>query len=175
LQPGAASVCFVSNGNELVVTRDGTSLALEMPALRPQVIEPPAELIRGLGRAPKAVLAAKHYLCVFEHPDEISALAPSMDIIAALALPAVIVTAPSTDGIDFVSRFFAPANGVPEDPVSGVAHLCLAPYWSERLGKRKLIGRQLSQRGGIVRCEDLGSRVRLGGNAVIFLEGRITI
>jgi predicted PhzF superfamily epimerase YddE/YHI9 len=175
LQPGAASVRFVSNGNELVVTRDGASLALEMPALRPRVIEPPAELVRGLGRAPKAVLAAKHYLCVFEYPDEISALAPSMDIIAALALPAVIVTAPSTDGIDFVSRFFAPANGVPEDPVSGVAHLCLAPYWSERLGKRKLIGRQLSQRGGIVRCEDLGSRVRLGGNAVIFLEGRITI
>jgi predicted PhzF superfamily epimerase YddE/YHI9 len=74
-----------------------------------------------------------------------------------------------------VSRFFAPANGVPEDPVSGVAHLCLAPYWAERLGKKALIGRQLSQRGGVVRCEDLGSRVRLGGSAAIFLEGHITI
>ena len=77
--------------------------------------------------------------------------------------------------VDFVSRFFAPANGVPEDSVSGVAHLCLAPYWSERLGKTKTVGRQLSARGGLVRCEDLGSRVRLGGNAVMFLVGRITI
>ncbi len=59
--------------------------------------------------------------------------------------------------------------------MSGVAHLCLAPYWSEKLGKKKLIGRQLSQRGGVVRCEDLGSRVRLGGSAAIFLEGHITI
>jgi predicted PhzF superfamily epimerase YddE/YHI9 len=131
--------------------------------------------VQGLGERPKAVLAAKHYLCVFEHADDVAKLAPDMGIIAALELPAVIVTAPATGEADFVSRFFAPANGVPEDPVSGVAHLCLAPYWAERLGKTKLVGRQLSQRGGIVRCEDLGSRVRLGGSAVIFLEGRIRV
>ena len=132
-------------------------------------------LAQGLGRRPKAVLAAKHYLCVFEHADEVAELAPDMGMIAGLELPAVIVTAPATGEADFVSRFFAPANGVPEDPVSGVAHLCLAPYWSERLGKTKLFGRQLSLRGGIVRCEDLGARVRLGGSAVVFLEGRIRI
>ncbi len=121
------------------------------------------------------MLAAKHYLCVFDHADDVAALSPDMGMIAALELPAVIVTAPATGEADFVSRFFAPANGVPEDPVSGVAHLCLAPYWAERLGKTKLIGHQLSQRSGVVRCEDLGSRVRLGGNAVVFLEGRIRI
>ena len=98
-----------------------------------------------------------------------------MRTIAELDLPAVIVTAPGVDGADFVSRFFAPANGVPEDAVSGVAHLCLAPYWAKQLGKSKLIGRQLSSRGGIVQCEDLGARVKLGGNACIFLEGRIAI
>ena len=175
LQPGAEAVRFLSGGTELSVTRDASSLALEMPALRPRSIESPAALGKGLGRQPKAVLAAKHYLCVFERSDDVSALTPDMGIIAALELPAVIVTAPATGDVDFVSRFFAPANGVPEDPVSGVAHLCLAPYWAERLGKKRLIGRQLSQRGGIVRCEDLGSRVRLGGSAVIFLEGRIRI
>jgi predicted PhzF superfamily epimerase YddE/YHI9 len=175
LQPGETSVRFLSGGAELSVARDGSSLALEMPALRPHAIEAPATLAQGLGRPPKSVLAAKHYLCVFEHPNDVAALTPAMAIIAALDLPAVIVTAPATGEFDFVSRFFAPANGVPEDPVSGVAHLCLTPYWAERLGKKKLIGRQLSQRGGIVRCEDLGSRVRLGGSAVVFLEGRIRV
>ncbi len=175
IRPQVSSVRFLSDGNELVVRRDGGSLALEMPALRPSPIAPPPALVRGLGQQPKAVLAAKHYLCLFDRADEISAMKPDMAVLAALHLPAVIVTAPGSGDADFVSRFFAPANGVPEDPVSDIAHLCLAPYWSERLGKQKLIGRQLSQRGGIVRCEDLGSRVRLGGNAAIFLEGHITI
>lgn len=174
LRTDLQTVRFLSKGSEFLVSRDGDALSLEMPALRPSAIAPPAMLARGLGREPKFVLAAKHYLCVFDSPQDIAALAPNMDIIAALALPAVIVTAPAQD-VDFVSRFFAPANGVPEDPVSGVAHLCLAPYWSERLGKKRLIGRQLSPRGGIVRCENLGSRVRLGGNAVTFLDGQITI
>jgi PhzF family phenazine biosynthesis protein len=173
MRPGAASVRFLSGSEELTVTRDGASLTLEMPALRPQQIEPLPALARGLGRQPKAVLAAKYYLCLFGHPDEIAAMAPDMSILAALDLPGVIVTAPATGDVDFVSRFFAPANGVPEDPVSGVAHLCLAPYWAERLGKTKLIGRQLSARGGLVRCEDFGARVRLGGSAAVFLEGRI--
>ena len=175
LRPGAGSVSFLSNGANLTVTRDGGSLLLEMPALRPQPIKAPPGLIQGLGRRPAAVLAAKHYLCVFEHAGEVATLAPDMAVIAALDLPAVIVTAPGSGDADFVSRFFAPANGVPEDPVSGVAHLCLAPYWAQRLGKQRLVGRQLSPRGGTVRCEDRGSRIQLGGSAVIFLRGRITI
>jgi predicted PhzF superfamily epimerase YddE/YHI9 len=175
MRPSATSVSFLSDGHELVVTRDGASLALEMPALKPRRIEPPPALAQGLGRMPRAVLAAKHYLCVFDHADEISAMTPDMGAIAKLDLPAVIVTAPGGGDADFVSRFFAPANGVAEDPVSGVAHLCLAPYWAQQLGKSKLTGRQLSARGGIVRCADLGSRVRLGGSAVIFLEGRVNI
>ena len=123
MRPGASSVRFLSNSDELVVTRDGAALAIEMPALKPRPIEPPPTLARGLGRQPEAVLAAKHYLCLFAHSDEISAMAPDMSTIAELDLPAVIVTAPGGGDADFVSRFFAPANGVPEDPVSGVAHL----------------------------------------------------
>ena len=108
-------------------------------------------------------------LCVFDRADDVAALAPDMAIVAKL------VPAPADGGEDFVSRFFAPANGVPEDAVSGVAHLCLAPYWSPRLGKKHLVGRQRSSRGGLVKCEELGSRVRLGGNAAVFLRGRIAI
>ena len=135
-----------------------------MPSLRPQQIEPPpCAGAADWGGSRRAVLAAKHYLCLFNHLDEIAAMAPDMSIPRSLDLPGVIVTAPATDDVDFVSRFFAPANGVPEDPVSGVAHLCLAPYWAERLGKRKLIGRQLSARGGLVRCEDLGATRPAGG------------
>jgi PhzF family phenazine biosynthesis protein len=174
-RPEAASVRFLSGSSTFTVWCDGDSLALEMPALRPRPIEAPEALARGLGRTPTEVLAAKHYLCVFDDADEVAALAPDMATLAALELPAVIVTAHGGGDADFVSRFFAPANGVPEDPVSGVAHLCLAPYWAQRFGKTRLVGRQLSRRGGVVRCEDLGSRVRLGGRAVIFLRGRIRI
>jgi predicted PhzF superfamily epimerase YddE/YHI9 len=146
-----------------------------MPALRPRPLAPPPSLARALGRQPAEVLAAKHYLCVFGEADEVRGLQPDMALLAGLDLPAVIVSAPGTGEVDFVSRFFAPANGVPEDPVSGVAHLCLAPYWSDRLGKRKLTGRQLSRRGGLVHCEDLGARVELAGKAVTVLEGRFRL
>jgi PhzF family phenazine biosynthesis protein len=175
LRPGTTTVHFLSREGTLTVTRDGESLALEMPALRPRPIKAPRELVRGLGHQPTTVLAAKHYLCVFDRAEDVANLTPDIAVIATLELPAVIVTAPSASDADFVSRFFAPANGVPEDPVSGVAHLCLAPYWAERLGTKNLIGRQLSRRGGVVRCQDLGSRIRLSGSATIVLTGHITI
>jgi predicted PhzF superfamily epimerase YddE/YHI9 len=95
-----------------------------------------------------------------------------MALLAALDRPSVIVTAPGLD-CDFVSRFFAPAIGVPEDPVTGSAHCTLTPFWSKKLGKTRLHARQLSARGGALWCEDRGERVRLGGHAVLFLEGRL--
>ena len=171
----ATCVRFVSGADEFTVTREDATLSLEMPALAPHPIDAPPALAAALGQAPSRVLAAKHYLCVYDSPADIGALAPDMTALGRLDLPAVIVTARGDGGFDFVSRFFAPANGVPEDHVSGVAHLCLAPYWAERLGKPTLTGRQLSHRGGTVRCEHRGSRVRLGGRAAIFLEGQITI
>ena len=175
LRPGDQAVGFVSGKETFTVTRDGDALTLEMPALSPRAVTAPPALAGALGSAPQAVLAAKHYLCLYDRADDVAGLAPDMAALARLDLPAVIVTAPGSGDVDFVSRFFAPANGVPEDHVSGVAHLCLAPYWAERLGKSVLVGRQLSRRGGIVRCTHLGARVRLGGRAAVFLEGQITI
>jgi predicted PhzF superfamily epimerase YddE/YHI9 len=87
---------------------------------------------------------------------------------------AVTVTAPGTDS-DFVSRFFAPRAGIPEDPVTGSAHCSLIPYWAKRLGKTSLFARQVSPRGGELRCEDRGERVKIAGQAVLYLEGTITV
>lgn len=178
LRPEASDVAFTSRGNTMTVTRDGKAFTLEMPSLPPKPITAPAGLAEGLGAAPIEVLAAKHYLCVFDRPEDIAALRPDFVQLKSLPLPAVIVTAPGDIGAgkaDFVSRFFAPANGVDEDPVSGVAHLCLAPYWARRLGKPKLLGHQISQRGGQVACEDHGARVRLGGRVAYVVEGKLGV
>lgn len=175
LRPGASLVRFSSASGGIAVRREANTLKLDMPALVPREVAPPERLASALGGPVRSVWAAKHYLAVFDRPEEIVDLTPDMPALAALDLPAVAVTAPGGAGSDFVSRFFAPAHGVPEDPVSGVAHCCLTPYWSRRLGKRHLVGRQLSRRGGVVHCEDRGDRVVLGGDAVTFLEGRIRI
>jgi predicted PhzF superfamily epimerase YddE/YHI9 len=111
---------------------------------------------------------------VFETEDQVRALAPDMSKLLAVDCRGVIVTAPGKD-CDFVSRFFAPRAGIPEDPVTGSAHTTLIPYWSRRLGKKKLFARQISRRGGELWCEDRGERVGIGGRAVKYLEGEITV
>ena len=102
------------------------------------------------------------------------ALAPAMDVLAGLDRFAVIVSAPGRSA-DFVSRFFAPRQGIPEDPVTGRAHCTLVPYWARRLGKARLHALQVSRRGGELFCEDRGDRVAIGGRAVQFLEGTIEV
>lgn len=132
-------------------------------------------LVAALGHRPAALLGARDYLAVYGSADEIVRLAPDFRAIAALDRFAVIVTAPGNGGVDFVSRFFAPARGVDEDPVTGSAHCTLIPYWAERLGKTRLDARQLSPRGGALSCEWRGERVRIAGRAVPYLEGAITL
>ena len=100
---------------------------------------------------------------------------PDLDAIAKLDVFAVMVTAPGDDGCDFVSRFFTPAKGIPEDPVTGSAHCALVPYWSKRLGKTDLLARQVSARGGELQCRLLGDRVALAGRVAPYLEGFITL
>jgi PhzF family phenazine biosynthesis protein len=175
LAPGGTTVRFDSLSGPLTVTRHGDLLAMDFPARVPTPVDVPPALAAGLGAPPRAVLAATHYLAVYDRADDIRALRPDMAALAALDRAAVIVTAPpdGEPGADFVSRFFAPANGVPEDPVSGVAHCTLVPYWARRLGKASLVGRQLSARGGTLVCEDRGARVGIAGRAVMVLEGRI--
>jgi predicted PhzF superfamily epimerase YddE/YHI9 len=160
---------------ELAVTREGELLALDFPARPPAPCIPPASLGTALGREPVETLAARDYLAVYDDPDAVAALTPDFAALARLDRFAVIVTAPGTGEIDFVSRFFAPAQGVDEDPVTGSAHCTLVPYWAQRLGKTRLLARQLSRRGGSLSCALQGDRVSIAGRAILYLTGCIEV
>ena len=160
---------------DLAVTRDGEMLALDFPSWPPRTCAAPAGLDKALGREPAAVLAARDYLAVYDSAEEVASLTPDFAAIARLDRFAVIATAPGAGGIDFVSRFFAPAQGVDEDPVTGSAHCILIPYWVDRLGKSRLQARQLSRRGGSLSCELSGERVAIAGRVIPYLTGAIEI
>jgi PhzF family phenazine biosynthesis protein len=165
---------FTSKSGELRVSRDGGRFVLDFPSRPPVECEPPAGLAEALGATPALVLKSRDYLAVFESESDILALKPDMRAISDLDVHAVIVTAPGGSS-DFVSRFFAPAVGVDEDPVTGSAHCTLTAYWAERLGKNTLFARQVSRRGGEIYCELAGDRVKLGGDAVLYLKGEIYV
>ncbi len=174
VQPGLERVEFASRSGPLVVTREGDWLVLDFPSRPPQPVAPPPGLIEALGARPSQVLTSRDIVAVFDTEAQVRALRPDMARVAALDTFAVTVTAPGTD-VDFVSRFFAPRAGVPEDPVTGSAHCSLVPYWARRLGKTRLMARQVSARGGELRCEDRNERVHIAGQAVLYLVGHITV
>jgi PhzF family phenazine biosynthesis protein len=168
-------IVFDSRSGELIVDRvEGNLYALDFPSRPPAPCGANPLLELGLGAKPSQVLAAQDYLCVFESQEQVTQLKPDMPALAGIDLRGTIATAPGRD-CDFVSRFFAPGKGIPEDPVTGSSHTTLIPYWSKRLGKSKLFARQISQRGGELWCEDRGARVQIAGRAVQYLEGRIRI
>lgn len=178
LRPEASSVDFTTRSGRLTVAREEEGFSLDLPTIPAEPCMPPDALIDGLGIAPRETLKAANgnYMAVFDEPDAVAALVPDMARIAALHPGGVIVTAPARDpDIDFVSRFFAPSHGIPEDPVTGSAHCTLAPYWSARLGRERLAARQISARGGEIVCEVQGARTRLEGPAVLYLEGTIRL
>jgi PhzF family phenazine biosynthesis protein len=174
IDPAAPAVTFGSKSGRLAVTRDGDKLCLDFPSWAPAPCARPPAIDQALGRAPREVLRGQDYVAVYEREEEVRALAPRMDQVAAIDTLGVIATAPGTSA-DFVSRFFAPRAGVPEDPVTGRAHCTLTPYWSARLGKKKLCALQVSRRGGELWCEDRGARVSICGRAVQYLEGAIEV
>jgi PhzF family phenazine biosynthesis protein len=157
-ESSASRLTFHSKSGELAVDKDDDLYTLDFPARPPQACPTPRGLTAALGATPQTVLAARDYFCVFDTEDEVLALQPDMAAIAKLDRFAVCVTAPGTD-CDFVSRFFAPGKGVPEDPVTGSAHCSLIPYWAERLDKNTLFARQRSRRGGELWCANRGDRV----------------
>jgi predicted PhzF superfamily epimerase YddE/YHI9 len=157
-----------------VVERRGDLLALDFPSRPATACEPPEELLAGLGARPLEVLLARDYLAVFCSEEEVRVLEPDMARLAALPTLGVVATAPGRTS-DFVSRFFAPKVGVPEDPVTGSSHCTLVPYWAERLGRKALHARQVSARGGELWCEDRGERVAIAGFAVTYLEGTVRV
>ena len=168
------AIRFETRSGPLVVERKNGMLAMNFPAGQPQPCPAPTALIEGLGRRPVEVLAADDYMAVFASEEEVRALRPDMAKLSQLDLRAVCVTAPG-EQVDFVSRFFAPKLGIPEDPVTGSAHCKLTPYWAAKLGKTSLEAQQVSRRGGALQCELRGDRVILLGSAVTFMAGEICI
>jgi PhzF family phenazine biosynthesis protein len=177
LAPGSNSVRFHTRfSGELNVSRDGDRLAMDFPAAPPWICgNPPAALIEGLGVRPPLVMQVEdNYFAVYEAAEDIKSVQPDFRVIEKLHPAGVAITAPGEDS-DFVSRYFAPSYGIPEDPVTGSTHCSLAPYWSKRLGKTSLHARQFSQRGGELWCDVKGDRVIIKGKAVLTLRGELSI
>lgn len=169
-------VTFSSRSGPLPVRRERAGrYVLDFPAKPARPAEWPAGLREALGGSPWGVARADYFMVEYATADEIVALRPDFGALGRLPHGKVIVTAPGPAGFDFVSRFFAPAFGVDEDPVTGSAHCTLAPWWGARLGKTRLVGRQVSKRGGTVACELRGDRVELTGDCELVLVGRLRI
>ena len=165
---------FSTRSGELRVAREGDLLTLDFPAMAPQRCAIPEGFGEALGCMPAEMLAADDWVAVLDSEAEVRALAPNFYALRAFDKRGVVVTAPG-EQVDFVSRFFAPKYGIPEDPVTGSTHCELVPYWAERLGRPALSARQVSHRGGELLCRLQGERVFLSGRAVTYLEGEIEI
>jgi PhzF family phenazine biosynthesis protein len=174
LAPQRSAVRFHTKSGALTVTRQGEVFAIDLPAQPPAPCAMPPKFVAALGRKPVEILAATKYLVLYDNEADVAALAPDTAVLRDIDRDGVIVSAPGRD-CDFVSRYFAPHAGIPEDPVTGSAHCTLVPYWAKRLGKTKLHARQISQRGGELFCELRGDRVVIAGRAALYLEGRIHI
>jgi PhzF family phenazine biosynthesis protein len=166
---------FDTKSGPLSVATRGDLIELDFPALPASPAQPSPQLLRGLVREPAATFKTQRmWLCVYETADDVARLAPNAAELATVMPGKIIVTGPGVD-CDFVSRFFAPGAGVPEDPVTGSSHCTLVPYWAERLGKKTFHARQISARGGELWCELDGSRVRMAGRAAAYMKGRISV
>jgi PhzF family phenazine biosynthesis protein len=174
LAPGAEARFHTKSGL-LRATRRDDWITLDFPATPPVPCDPVPEIVKALG-APIRLTARTpfDYLVELESESAVRALDPDYALLARVGTRGVIATSlADSPGVDFVSRFFAPAAGVPEDPVTGSAHCALGPLWAERLGKTSLVGYQASPRGGVVRVTVAGDRVLLGGQAVTVLRAEL--
>lgn len=169
--PGS-TVKFTTKSGILTVEKQGDIMTMEFPSREGTKVEITDQLIKGLGKEPKEAYESRDLMVVYENEQEIRELNPNMEELKLVDAFGIIVTAKG-ESSDFVSRYFAPSCGVPEDPVTGSAHCTLIPYWSKVLGKKKMIAHQLSQRGGRLECEHVGDKVKISGKAKLFFKGEI--
>jgi PhzF family phenazine biosynthesis protein len=175
LQPGRNEVVFHSASGPLRVHRDDGSYVMDFPARTVTSTAAPAGLSVALGLTPVEICEDKfNYLALLPSAADVRALTPDIAAVARLDRSGLIVTAEGDANYDFVSRYFAPAKGIPEDPVTGGAHCALAPFWAKRLGKNDFRAFQASRRGGEILCRLRGDRVQLEGYCVFYLEGEIS-
>jgi len=176
LEPGRSQVMFHTQSGPLTVHRKEAGYVMDFPARLSQPCPVPPGLAEALGAAPvDIVVDAFNYLVLLENAEVVRNLNPDIAAVARLDRAGVIVTARGDSGYDFISRYFAPAKGIPEDPVTGGAHCALVPYWSRRLGKSAFRAFQASRRGGEITCRSVGDRVELEGACAFYMEGTVEI
>lgn len=168
------AIQFSTQSGPLTVWREGTAMVMDFPSRPGTPIEAPEALIAGLGRQPIEVYRSRDIMAVFSSEHAVRSLRPDLAELEELDCTGIIATAPGEE-VDFVSRFFAPREGVPEDPVTGSAHCTLAPYWAARLGRDQLAARQVSARGGELACRLVDDRVHIAGRAVLYLKGFLEV
>ena len=165
----------IQSGDVLSVNRKNNLLNMNFPAYKPEIVDQSLDdLYDAFGVRPTLFLYCKYGLAVFNNEEEIIKIIPKLNVIKKLPYDGIIITAPG-ENVDFVSRFFAPKFGIPEDPVTGGAHCELIPYWSKRLNKKNMIAKQLSKRGGVIYCSYLGDRVIIGGKAITYMQGELLL
>ena len=168
-------IIFNSKSGELRVRKENGLLILNFPSDKAKKTNLLPTVGIGIGILPAETYKGKtDYMLVYDSQEQIENISPDFKKLSEEEVRGIIVTSPGKD-CDFVSRFFAPAAGVNEDPVTGSAHTTLIPYWSKRLKKIEMTARQLSDRKGFLRCKFLNERVEIGGKAVLFLKGEIEI
>jgi PhzF family phenazine biosynthesis protein len=170
------TVTFESQSGPLTVEHlDNGLLSMNFPSRRPIACEKPEVLEDALDTNVVATLASRDLLVILENEEEVSNLLPNLELLSRIKEYMAVIVSAKGNKVDFVSRFFAPNAGIPEDPVTGSSHCTLIPYWSEQLNKDKLHALQLSPRGGELFCEDMGGRVVMKGKAVMYMKGEIYI
>jgi PhzF family phenazine biosynthesis protein len=175
IEPEVDNIRFESMSGPLTVRVDQDRFVLDFPAHQPERATTGDEIAGILGMVPESVWqAADMQMAVIDNEAHVATAEPDLERLLALDALGLIVTAPGSES-DFVSRFFAPRVGVPEDPVTGSTHCMLIPYWSKVLQKKDLLAHQISSRGGVLHCRNLGDRVEIGGGAVHYLEGTIKV
>ena len=174
VDPSAENIQFDSLGGPLSVACSENGYTLDFPCQMPEPCAPPEGLIEAIGANPIACLSSAYYLLVYPSQEIVENIEPDFRSLKGIPKCQVIVTAEGRN-YDFVSRFFAPGDGIDEDPVTGSAHCILTPYWSRRLKKQKLTAKQISPRGGELVCQLAGERVMITGQARLFLKGQIWV
>lgn len=176
LEPGRDGVVFDTASGPLTVDREGGAYRMDLPVRTVRAVPLPPGLPAALGVTPvETAVDGGNYLALLEDAETVRSLTPDHAAIARLDRTGVIVTAAGDGAHDFVSRYFAPAKGIPEDPVTGGAHCALVPFWAARTGRRTFFAHQASRRGGELTCRLAGDRVQLDGACAFYLEGHIEV
>jgi len=173
IEKNSTKIKFISKSGELIVDRNGELLTLDFPLHKPNPVKLSDAIKKCFDKEPLEVLENGFYLLVvFDSEDYIRNYQPKIELIKQIHPHAVIISAKGNE-VDFVSRMFAPNEGIDEDPVTGSAHTVLVPYWSEKFGKKNFRVLQVSKRMGELLCEERGDRVRISGNAVLYTTGSL--